>query len=192
MQNGVRNIYINIQTSLIKLIPENWTEIYLYASVLSSRKGEMYFYYMPKKIIKANPINCYEVPSKFGLDEELYNKHLKELYDVIKFLHSNSSRKWTNVTIIIKDGFFTIEYHYNNLLKSRYTDEQRRIDWCHKYLHTPKESLSLKNQRLINTYREEAYIEPTVVSMNMRNIDLNEENLKLTADTQVRNQILKI
>ena len=192
MQNGVRNIYIRIQTSLIKLIPESWTEICLYASVLNNKKGEMYFYYIPKKIIKANPINCYEVPSKFGLDDELYNRQLKELYDVIKFLHNNSSRKWTNITIVIKDGFFTIEYHYNNLLKSKFNDEQRRIVWCHKYLHTPIESLSAKDKKLINTYREDAYIEPTIVSMNMRNVDLNEENLKMTVDSQVKNQILKI
>ena len=193
MQNGVRNIYINIHSSLIKLIPENWTEIYLYASVVGNGKGEMYFYYMPKKIIKANPINCSEVPARFGIAEEFYSRQLKELYGVIKFLHNNSSRRWTNVTIVIKEGIFTIEYHYNNLLKSKFSDEQRRIVWCHKYLHTPIESLSVKNRKLINTYREEAYIEPTIVSMNMRNVDLNDDNNTIPIDSQqVKNQILKL
>ena len=36
----------------------------------SLKKGEMYFYYFPKGIIKKKPVNCYEIPSLFDIDED--------------------------------------------------------------------------------------------------------------------------
>ena len=88
MQNGVKNIYAKIQKLLIGLVPENWKSIYLYASVLNGKNGEMYFYYFPKKIIKSKPINCYEVPDRFGIDDIAYTNGLKKLYNYIKLLNS--------------------------------------------------------------------------------------------------------
>ena len=47
-------IYKEIQNILFSLIPEKWESLYLYASVIKGR-GEMYFYYFPKKtILKQN------------------------------------------------------------------------------------------------------------------------------------------
>ena len=81
MQNEVNVLYKKIQSILITLVPENWKTICLYASVINR---EMYFYYYPKKILKTNPINCYDIPKKFGIDEEQYNKELKKLYMYIQ------------------------------------------------------------------------------------------------------------
>ena len=76
MQDKIQNLYEEIQKLLIKLVPDTWKSICLYASVLENKNGEMYFYYFPKRLIKANPVNCYEVPEKYGIDEEAYNKSL--------------------------------------------------------------------------------------------------------------------
>jgi len=47
-----------IKKKLFYIIPEKWEKIYLYASVIDLPKqkpvGEMYFYYLPKGIIKKN------------------------------------------------------------------------------------------------------------------------------------------
>ena len=50
-------LYTEIQKKLFYIIPEKWESIFLYASVIdvpNSKKpvGEMYFYYLPKSIIK--------------------------------------------------------------------------------------------------------------------------------------------
>ena len=156
MQNGVKKLYEKIQQTLISLIPENWKSIYLYASVFNGKNGEMYFYYYPKKIIKSNPINCYEVPNKFGIDEYKYNNRIKKLYSYIKALNDFANPKWTNLTIIIENNTFTVKYYFNDLINSPYNDEQRRIIWSYKYLHTPIESLSIKDRALIETYNEKA------------------------------------
>ena len=59
-------IYSEIQKKLFYIIPEKWESIFLYASIIDvprgRPKGEMYFYYFPKGIIKKKPVNCYEIP----------------------------------------------------------------------------------------------------------------------------------
>lgn len=182
MQDEVRYIYKDLQTSLIKLIPEKWDSICLYASVLEDRKGEMYFYYFPKRFIKSKPINCYEIASRFGIDEKVYNEEIAKIYVKIKRLKSLTKGRWTNVTLIIDKNLFTLEYHYNDLYKSIYTDEQRRIIWCYKYLHIPLESLNKKEQELVTHYREETNIRPTIFIEDAKHL----EEVKI-----VRNQILK-
>lgn len=174
----VQKIYKEIQNILFSLIPEKWESIYLYASVIKGR-GEMYFYYFPKRtILKTKPINCYEVAQKFGIDEEQYNIYLSKLYEKIKELNNLSSRKWTNLTISIVNCLFTVEYHFNDLIHSLYTDEQRHIYWEYKYLHTPIESMSKQNQILVRYY-EEKNEKPLIY---IEGIYVNEEGVNLQSD----------
>lgn len=175
MKEKMQELYKEIQKLLIKLVPDNWKSICLYASVLEGRNGEMYFYYFPKKIIKSNPVNCYEIPEKYGIDEKTYEKSLRKLYDLIKHLNTLSSRKWTNITIVMDNNTFTIEYHYNNLVNSRYSDEQRRIVWCQKYLSLPLESLNFNDRLLIEGYKEEGRIKPTIYSEKLHMKENTEE-----------------
>lgn len=171
MQNEINILYKKIQSILITLVPENWKSICLYASVINR---EMYFYYYPKKIFKTNPINCYDIPKKFGIEEEQYNKELKKLYMYIGQIQLITNARWTNVTILMENTFFTIEYHFNDLIHSKYTDEQRRVAWCYKYLKIPIESFSLKDRLLIEGYKEEASIKPYIYTENFPMINVKQ------------------
>ena len=72
------------------MIPEKWENLYLYASVIDKpgkeSTGELFFYYVPKSLLKKNPVNVYEIPSKFNIDEGEYGKLVELLYDEIKAL----------------------------------------------------------------------------------------------------------
>lgn len=201
----VEKLYKEIQAAIFRLIPEKWESLYLYASVIKGR-GEMFFYYFPKRtILKPKPINCYEVAARFGINEEQYNIALKDLYDKIKSLNNLSVRKWTNITISIVNCLFSIEYNYNNILNSKYTDEQRHIYWEYKYLHTPIESLSKQNQDLIRYYEDENVIKPYIYTEGIYAEKNEHGTIKNTASelseiqklrkedesNVVRNQILK-
>ena len=67
----IKELYEDIQRRIFKMIPEKWDSLYLYASVMEGQKetGEMFFYYIPKGIFKKKPVNVYEIPSKFNIDE---------------------------------------------------------------------------------------------------------------------------
>ena len=94
----IKKCYRDIQNQLSYMIPEKWNSIYLYSSILTHddyiETGEMYFYYIPKGILKRNPINVYEIPDKFSIDkEELLesnNEENDEEYEIPDHLKNTS------------------------------------------------------------------------------------------------------
>lgn len=162
MLNGakIRSIYSKIQTQLFYMIPEKWDKIYLYASISEKinnlETGEMFFYYFPKGILKKNPVNVYEVPSKFNIDENAYMKLVNELYETIKLLRKefekSEERVWTNLTISIENLKFHVEYNYENLENSQYSSYDRHIIWQYTYLELNVERLSKRDRKMLEDY----------------------------------------
>lgn len=152
--------YFKIQKQLFYMIPEKWNRIYLYASVIDQinnlRTGEMFFYYFPKGVLRKNPINVYEVPNKFNIDEVTYFALADKLYGTIKELRElfehNEKSIWSNITISIENCKFIIEYNYDNLLGSHYSSYDRHIIWKSKYLNLPIERLSKKDRNMVEQY----------------------------------------
>ncbi len=92
------------------MLPEKWNKLCLYASVIdeqnSMQTGEMFFYYFPSGILRKKQINVYEVPERFGIDENQYIRFANSLYNTIKKLKKvcvqHGERPWSNITIIIE------------------------------------------------------------------------------------------
>ena len=156
----LKKIYTGIQHQLNNLIPEKWESIYLYASVTKQFNNvetwEMYFYYIPKGFIRKNTVNVYEVPYKFNVDEEAYLVLVDNLCNTIKKLYKvyteTYNKQWTNMVIGIKDEQFLIEYNDENLLKSRFTNQDRHLIFKHKYLNIPLQNFSKKDRKTILDY----------------------------------------
>lgn len=153
--------YKEIQKKIFYIIPEKWEELYLYASVIdrlgSLQTGELFFYYIPKGIIKRKPVNVYEVPARFNIDEQMYLKLVEILYNTIKELReefkSSRQKLWSNVTIIIRNSKFRIEYNYANLSsQDKYTSDERRIIWKYKYLQRGNVFGNREEKKLIEKY----------------------------------------
>ncbi len=165
----IRKIYSELQKQLFYLIPEKWEKIYLYASVEEKMKGletgEMFFYYFPKGILKKNPINVYEIPNRFNLNEEEYIKLVENLYNEIKtlrhFFKKYKHRLWSNLTIRIEGLKFEIEYNYEDLTSSKYSNIDRHIIWKYFNLKMPLEYFTRNEKKIINNYiNENIYFKP--------------------------------
>ena len=159
--NKLRSIYSKIQTILFYMIPEKWDSIYLYASIIEQvnhlETGEMFFYYYPAGLIKKNPINVYEIPNKFNIEEEEYMKLVNKLYSTINelrqaFRDSQEEKMWSSLTIIVKDLKFNIEYSYDDLIGSQYSSYDRHIIWQHMYLGVPLEKLTKRDRKMVQEY----------------------------------------
>lgn len=139
---NMKEKYESIQNYIFTLIPEKWEEIYLYASVFkderNSQSGELFFYYLPKGILKKRFINVYEVPKRFNINEEQYLKIVEELYTCIKSLRKdfiNTEQDiWTNLTISIENFRFKVEYKYDDLPITDKEIFERNVIWKYKYL----------------------------------------------------------
>lgn len=167
----IKRIYSELQKQLFYLIPEKWDRIYLYASVEEKMKGletgELFFYYFPRGILKKNPINVYEIPNKFSLNEEEYIKLVEKLYLEIKkiweLFKKQNHRLWTSVTIRIEGLKFEIEYNYENLRNTKYSNMDRHIIWKYNNLDLPEEAFTSKEQKLIRNYiNENIYFRPDI------------------------------
>ncbi len=157
----IKDIYEIIQKMIFYMIPEKWDKLCLYSSVIDkkdgSKTGELYFYYIPKGIIKKKPVNVYEIPNKFNIDEAEYLKLVKTLYEKIKqlrgeFSKSESGRIWSNITIIIENYKFKVEYNYEDLLNEDFNSYERHIIWRYKYLDINPEQMNKKDREIINRY----------------------------------------
>ena len=154
----IKELYEEIQRMIFYAVPGKWDELYLYASIIERlgkvETGEMYFYFMPKGLLKRKFINVYEVPNKYDIEEEEYLKLVEWLYDKIKelrqeFINTNQ-HVWSNLTISIKNNKFKIEYNYDKLLGSKDGYYNHHIYWRYKYLGI--EPHSKKERQAIDEY----------------------------------------
>ena len=154
----IKDIYEEIQRKIFYAVPGKWDELYLYASIIDRlgnvQTGEMYFYFLPKGLLKRKFVNVYEVPAKYDIEEEEYMKIVEELYDEIKQLREerikNGQRVWSNLTISIKNSRFKIEYNYDNLIGGKDAYYDHHIFWRQKYLHI--EPQGKKEKQAIENY----------------------------------------
>ena len=197
----IKEIYEDIQRKLFYMIPEKWDELYLYASVIERfgnvETGELFFYYIPKGILRKNPINVYEIPAKFNLDEGEYLKLVDLLYDKIKELRKECKKTeegkiWSNVTISIKDMKFFVEYNYEDLQNSEYDSYQRHIIWRSKYLGIGIEKVNKEDKEILKKYytgqksliRTETYEEVIYIKDIQNLVDFNTENYESTQNVE--------
>ncbi len=155
-----KNLYAEIQKKLFYIIPEKWDKIFLYASITDIQnnrpKGEMFFYYFPKGIIKKKAVNGYEIPSLFDIDEQEYSKFIQDLYQTInklrEILIKHKRRVWTNIIISIENYQFKIEYGYENLALMPFDSYERHIIWRYQYIDDHIELYPKKDKEIIEKY----------------------------------------
>ena len=157
----IKEMYEEIQRKLLYMIPEKWEAIYLYSSVIEEGKkeptGELFFYYIPKGIFRKNPVNVYEVPSKFNIDEKQYLELAQKLYEDIKQLREEFKRTtpgemWSNLTISITNMKFRAEYSYEDLVNNAFNSYERHVIWRYKYLGIGPEQVSKKDKDILYRY----------------------------------------
>lgn len=159
-------LYSEIQKKLFYIIPEKWESIYLYTSIIDvtggKPKGELFFYYIPKGFIKKKPVNCYEIPGLFDIDEEEYSELITDLYKLIKALRTEYKKRkgkvWSNVNIIIENYQFKAEFGFENLNKSEYDSYERHVIWRFKYLKIELELFSQKDRNIIQRYLKDIHL----------------------------------
>ena len=211
----IKELYEEIQRHIYSMIPEKWESLYLYASVIEGEKetGELFFYYVPKGILKKKPVNVYERPSKFNIDESEYLKLVDGLYSKIKRLRQEFKKlelgeTWSNVTIVIHNARFMVEYDYENLKENPLTSYERHVIWRCKYLGITFEQLNKEEKEILKKYasgpkilarveRYDAgiYIKDVknVVAYDKKEVDENkyvETEKKTNKTNKIRNQIL--
>ena len=183
----IKEIYEDIQKKLFYMIPEKWESLYLYSSVIdlgnNEKTGELFFYYIPKGIFRKNPVNVYEIPTKFNIEENQYLQLVEILYNEIKMLReefkkSETGKLWTNITISIQDMKFKVEYRYDDLLNDIFDSYERHVIWRYKYLGIGIEQVGKREKDILEKYfsmpkqleKKEEYSMGVYIEQDIKNI----------------------
>ena len=177
----MKKIYMDIQEKLYYMIPEKWDSIFLYASIFEGiqniETGEMFFYYFPKGILRKEPVNVYEIPNKFNIEEEEYLKLTDELYNKLKKLKEEfekvNKKSWTNMTISIQNYRFMVEYDYEDLKTCEFNSYERHIIWRYIHLKTGLNTYNKKERKIINTYLDKCKYSGKVIDRYVEGIYRN-------------------
>lgn len=196
----IGKVYEEIQKKICNMIPEKWDKVYLYVSIMKGttklETGEMFFYYYPKGVIKKNPINVYEIPSKFNLDDEMYLKLADSLYREIQRLKEimvkNGEEAWTNLTISIEDFQFKVEFDYEDLRKSSFTNIERNLIWQFKYLKKDLGAYRRKERKIIEKYMEMESFNPRRVKTYSEPFYLKPETNIVDYNTEYKEKLKKL
>ena len=163
---GEEEFYMQIQDHLFEMIPESWKTVFLHTSFIDIPnqipKGEFFVYYIPKGILKRKPVNCYEIPSLFVIDEEEYSRGIMNLYNVIKLLRDSYTKfkkeKFTTIDIICSNKKFLVKYGFEDLLNSEYSQEERHLIWRYENLQIDLDSLNKNDRKILEYYIQEARV----------------------------------
>ena len=98
---------------------------------------------------------------------DLYERIRKELFYMIpekwermikklrKYCIKYEENDWSNITIIVRDTNFIVEYNDDKLRNSKYTSDDRMAIWQYKYLEYPMEKFNKEQRAIIKEYLEE-------------------------------------
>lgn len=212
----IKEIYEDIQRKLFYMIPEKWDKLYLYSSVLEEqdregKTGELFFYYIPKGILKKRPVNVYEIPTKFNLEEGQYLKLVQILYNKIKelrqeFKKTEGEKIWSNLTLSIQSLKFKVEYDYTDLNHSDFSSYERHVIWRYEVLGINEEQMSRDDREILKRYllgaktlaRKEHYdsgiyirdVENVIAYQNENITTPDVEEIVETTEAKLKNQLL--
>ena len=93
INSKIREIYIEIQKQLFYMIPEKWDKLYLYSSIITHpshlETGEMFFYYLPKGLLKRNFVKQGDRCSVFFTSNHIMVKSMRCDFRVTNVVTNN-------------------------------------------------------------------------------------------------------
>lgn len=151
----MNRLYKEIAEAVNEMIPEEWGKFYFYAQISKSGGGTYFFYNTP-----GNEQFKYslEIPFKYEIDEDEYEKNEDVLYTLSRELRNvfkdNQQELWYSFTMSLEsNGKFKMHYDYTNWFDTEYSFSDQMIIWKNKYLgEVPKDE---NDKALIGKYFSE-------------------------------------
>ncbi len=124
-----------IADKLQDILPQGWNKVVFYAEVTDD-SYEMFYYVFTSE--SETPIQCYDLPDLYEIDEEQIDAAFEELYEPLREERANliteEKEPWSNYTMVLTDdGHFKVDYDFTSLEDGGY--EYRKV-WKKKYIGT--------------------------------------------------------
>ncbi len=148
----MEELYNDLARILDNMIPEDWSEIYLYAQ-LSESMYTMYFFYYTKN--KEKLVYSFDIPKNYEIDEDEFDDLRDEMKESFKSLRDdfikNNQEPWTNLTLTIKEtNKLHIDYGYNDV--STIDPFEQQVIWRYEILGVNLSSQSNLAKKILEKY----------------------------------------
>jgi hypothetical protein len=115
------------------ILPQGWKKVVFYAEVTDD-SYEMFYYVFTSESDK--PIQCYDLPDLYEIDENQIDAIFEELYEPLRkersSLIAEGKEPWSNYTLILNsDSSFKVDYDFTSLEDGGY---EYRKQWKNKYI----------------------------------------------------------
>ena len=127
----IENLYAQVINIINKFIPDEWSNVKLYAEIEEGR-GTVIFYYYPIKSVK--PIYSLDIEDLPNIDKGYIELLYSSLYDSLRKIWNEFKKQknqvWTSITMdILNNRKFDVNYDYSKLNEDKADIVQRQILW---------------------------------------------------------------
>lgn len=131
---NMEEIYQQVASIIVNIIPEDWKEIYLYAEIREGYK-KVFFYYYPFN--GGKPIYSLDITELYNVNEDEFDEQENKLYNCFTRLREEfrelDQDEWTNLTFILDNtGKMRVNYGYEDI--SQISPVEKQDKWETEYL----------------------------------------------------------
>lgn len=144
MEKKLAELYNELVTIVVSMIPEGWEKIYYLGEVESNKLSwSSVFYFVDEKAKEV--IKSHEIPERYNVSEEIYNKLLEETNEILIKIYDcfieNGQEPWEQLSLSVNnEGDFNIDYLYGKMKDSDLGQMEREIIWAFEtFGYKPKE-----------------------------------------------------
>lgn len=144
MEKQLAELYNELATKLVSMIPEGWEKIYYLGEVEANKLSwSSVFYFVNDK--EKEVVKCHEIPEKYSVSEEIYSQLLEEINKILTKIYDcfieNGQEAWEQLSFSINnEGDFNIDYLYGKMKHSELGQMEREIIWAFEtFGYKPKE-----------------------------------------------------
>lgn len=144
MEKKFADLYNELATKIVSMIPVNWKKVYYLGEVESNKLSWSSVFYFEDEITK-EIIKSHEIPERFNVSEEIYNQLLEQtnviLIKIYDCFIENGQEPWEQLSLSVdNEGDFNIDYLYENMKNNDLGQMEREIIWSFEtFGYKPKE-----------------------------------------------------
>lgn len=144
MEKKLAELYNELATKIVSMIPVNWEKLYYLGEVESNKLSWSSVFYFEDEKTKET-IKSHEIPERFNVSEEIYNQLLEQANEILIKIYDcfieNGQEPWEQLSLSVdNEGDFSIDYLYEKMKNNDLGQMEREIIWAFEtFGYKPKE-----------------------------------------------------
>lgn len=135
MERKLAKLYNKLANKIISMIPGDWEDVHFLGEIVEEWNYSSVFYFRETK--DGEYIQGHEIPEKYGVSEEIYEKLSEEAEGIFLKIHDcfvkSGQEIWEQFSMSFDStGEFKIDFLYDTISSTDYGQAEREIIWAYE------------------------------------------------------------